>query len=184
MNLAALCKGLQLEPGDIVGVTDPGPIAVALRHRTAGPGEGLFHMRVASHVAQVVGCHQGGGLDLIEATPPQVRPSRETDIRGKVCFVWRPKGLDVDKAIAYLHAHEGDKYDLPAIPALFGIGKQTDNMKYCSELLGGRPDGGSLCAGGYPIPFVWAKIMVTPWDMQMHAHATGELVYSSEKEWW
>ena len=54
MKLSKLCRIIQLEPGDIVGVTDRGPLAVALRKRQAGLGEAL-RLRVASHIACVVG---------------------------------------------------------------------------------------------------------------------------------
>jgi hypothetical protein len=179
MNLPKLCREYQLEPGDQIGTTDFGPVSLALRHRQAGPGEAFIHARVATHIACVVGCHQGGGLDLVEATPPAVRPSRETDVHGKVCFVWRPYRLNVDKAIQYLHSEEGTPYDLPAFPALWGFGKQHPKMKYCSEL-----GGGALAAGGYPLyPLSWS-IMVRPWDMQLHAHAAKEIIYASEKAWW
>jgi hypothetical protein len=178
LNLAKLCTKLQLEPGDVVGVTDLGPVASGLRKRQAGLGE-AFRLRVASHIACVVGCHQGGGLDLVEATPPMVRPSRETDVHGRVCFVWRPYRLNVDKAIEYLHEQEGTPYDFPALGALWGFGKQDRTRLYCSELAAG-----ALAAGKYPnLPHSWA-ICVSPWEMQIHAHATKEVIYASEKAWW
>jgi len=178
MNLTKLCQRLQLEPGDVVGVTDWGPVATGLRKRQAGVGE-AFRLRVASHVACVVGCHQGGGLDLVEATTPRVRASRESDVHGRVCFVWRPYRLRVDPAILYLHEQEGTPYDYPALGALWGYGKQDPKRKYCSELAHGM-----LVAGHYPLaPHSWA-ICVSPWEMQLHAHATKEVIYSSEKGWW
>lgn len=179
MNLTKLCRKYQLEPGDVVGVTDFGPVSIALRHRTAGPTEGILHARVATHVAMVVGCRQGSGLDLVEATPPRVRHSQETNIHGRVIFVWRPIGLDVERAILYLHEQEGTPYDLPAFAALYGLGRQDLHMKYCSELVYG-----ALVAGRYPAVHAPWKICVTPWDMQLFAHATREIIYSSERPWW
>ena len=177
MTLTELTRQIQLEPGDVVGVTDRSLLAMWLRHRQAGPFEGLRY-RVATHVSGVIGCRPGGGVTLVEATTPHVREISDAREDGDVIFVWRPPLTGVDWFVRFLEDAEGTPYDFAAIAALCGIGKQDSRKWYCSELVAA-----ALRKGGVVGDPDW-RICVTPWDVQRYMEAVGQVIYRSYKPWW
>jgi hypothetical protein len=174
MNLTQLSRGMQLYAGDVIGVTDPGPVATWLRNREAGLGEAL-RLRVASHVAIVI---DSRGTRIIQAVWPRCRISGPERVHGRVVFVWRPRIPRLDKLVTEAVRYDGTPYDLPAIGAEWGFGKQDPKRVYCSEL-------GTIliAAGGCQIPGEWT-IKVEPFNMQIHAEAEQQIIYRSYRPWW
>jgi uncharacterized protein YycO len=173
MNLSKLAAGMQLFAGDVIGTTDWNPIAFALRWRQAGPGEAFRH-RVASHVGIVIDSQP----IIIEAVSPRVRRAGPGRVGGDVVFVWRPRILELTKALNFSRGQIGTPYDFPALAAEYGWGKQDRRRYYCSELVAA-----TLAKGGYALPAEW-KIKVEPFDMQLHGEGGQEIVYRSYKPWW
>lgn len=173
MNLAKLASGLRLFAGDVVGVTGHDPVSWALRWRQAGPGEAI-KLRVASHIAIVIDSRG----PIIQAVWPRCRISGPERVHGRVVFVWRPRVPLLNKLVAEAIKLDGTPYDLPALGAEWGFGKQDPKRYYCSEL-------GTilLAAGGCQIPGEWT-IKVEPFNMQIHGEAESEIIYRSYKPWW
>jgi hypothetical protein len=149
-------------------------MAFALRWRQAGPGE-AFRDRVATHIAIII---DGKGPRQIQAIWPRCRIDGVGKVHGKVIFVWRPRVPVIGKLQALAAKLDGTPYDLPALGAEWGFGKQDSKRYYCSEL-------GTvlLAAGGCQIPGEWT-IKVEPFNMQLHAEAESEVIYRSYKPWW
>jgi hypothetical protein len=146
----------------------------ALRWRQAGPGE-AWKLRVATHIAIII---DGKGPRQIQAVWPRCRIDGPERVHGRVVFVWRPRVPALSNLTALACDLDGTPYDLPALGAEWGFGRQDSKRYYCSEL-------GTvlLAAGGCQIPGEWT-IKVEPFNMQLHAEAESEVIYRSYKPWW
>jgi hypothetical protein len=176
---------MQLYAGDIVGVTGWDPFAFALRWRQAGPGE-AFRDRVATHIAIII---DGKGPRQIQAicdkSPrqiqaiwPRCRIAGVGKVHGKVVFVWRPRVPLINNLQVLAAKLDGTPYDLPALGAEWGFGRQDSKRYYCSEA-----GAVLLAAGGCQIPGEWT-IKVEPFNMQLHGEAEQEITYRSYRPWW
>jgi hypothetical protein len=118
------------------------------------------------------------GPRIIEAVTPRVRIVGPERIGGRVVFVWRPQIPAIYKLIDRAKGLKGVRYDLSALGAEWGFGKQDPKRYYCSEL-------GTvlLAAGGCALPGEWT-IKVEPFNMQIHAEAEQQIIYRSYRPWW
>jgi hypothetical protein len=143
----------------------------------------MFSPHVASHIICVMpDWLRPGELIGIEMTPPRIRRVNPSQLsRGEhIVFSANPLMPLSQSAFGKLRTvyDASVYYDFPGLLAFMGFGRQDPDKMYCSEL-----GAAMLDAGKYPCPPEW-RDGVSPWDMQRHFEATGNIVYRSYKKWW